>query len=79
MPVFAESSAVPLDDGCRSDQNHHLQTTRPNSIEPTPERAVATTKGRSAGPLPTENGHLMSEGEHLQFQGEPTPKPERGQ
>ena len=26
-----------------------------------------------------ENGHLMSEGQHLQFQGGPTPKPEANQ
>ena len=48
-------------------------------MEPTPEQAVATTKPRSAGPLPMENGQLMSEGEHLQFQGDATPKPEGDQ
>jgi len=26
-----------------------------------------------------ENGHLMSEGQHLKFQGSPTPKPEGDQ
>src|ERR1019366_8789738 len=56
MPVFAESLAVPLDHGCRFDENNHLQTTRQNSVEPTPEQAVATPKPRSAGALPMENG-----------------------
>ena len=68
-----------MDDGSRFDQHHHRQTTRPNSVEPTPEQAVATTKPRSAGPLPMENRHLMSESENLQFQGGPTPKPEGDQ
>jgi len=37
------------------------------------------TKPRSAGPLPVENGHLMPEGQHLKFQGGPTPKPKGDQ
>jgi len=40
---------------------------------------VTSTKPRSAGPLPVENRHLMSEGQHLKFQGSPTPKPEGDQ
>src|SRR5208282_2032516 len=48
-------------------------------VEPSPEQAVATAKPRSAGPLPMENGHLMSEGQHLKFQRGPTPKPEGDQ
>src|SRR5208282_5181592 len=57
--------------GCRLDQHHHLQAARPSSIEPGPQQAVALTKPRSTGPLPMENSHLMSEGQHLQFQGGP--------
>ena len=67
------------DDHKRVDGGDAVHTTRPNSVEPIPEQAVATTNSRSAGPLPMENGHLMSEGEHLQFQGSPTPKPEGDQ
>jgi hypothetical protein len=52
---------VQLDDGCGIDQNHHLETTTPDPVQPTPEQAVATTKpllGRAAvGGEP----HLMSE------------------
>jgi hypothetical protein len=48
-------------------------------VEPTPEQAVATTKPRSAGPLPMENSHLMSQSQDLQFQRGPTPKPEGDQ
>ena len=70
---------VPLDDGGRLDQHHHLQTAWPQSVEPSPEQAVATTKPRSAGPLPMENGQLMPESQHLQFQGDATPKPEGDQ
>jgi len=56
-----------------------IQAVRPSSVEPDPQQAVASTKPRSAGPLPVENGHLMSEGQHLKFQGGPTPKPEGDQ
>ena len=59
---------MPLDHGCGLDQHHHLQAARPSSVEPGPEQAVASTKPRSAGPLPMENGQLMSESKHLQFQ-----------
>ncbi len=47
--------------------------------QPSPQQAVASTKPRSAGPLPMENGQLMPEGQHLQFQGDATPKPEGDQ
>jgi hypothetical protein len=70
---------MPLDHGCRFYQHHHLQAARPNSVEPGPQQAVATTKPRSAGPLAMENGHLMSQSQHLKFQGGPTPKPEGDQ
>jgi len=70
---------VPLDHGCRFDQHHHLQPARPSSVEPGPQQTVASTKPRSAGPLPVENCHLMSEGQHLKLQGGPTPKPEGDQ
>ena len=78
-PISAKALPVPLDDGCRFDQNHHLQATRPNSVEPTPKQAIATTKPRSAGPLPVENSHLMSQSQDFQFQRGPTPKPEGDQ
>lgn len=67
---------MPLDHGCGLDQNHQLQAARPNPVEPNPQQAIAWTKLRSARPLPVENRQLMPEGEHLQFQGDPTPKPE---
>ncbi len=68
-----------MDHGCGLHQHHDLQTIRPNSVEPSPQQAVALTKPRSAGPLPMENCHLMSEGQHLQFQRGPTPKAEGDQ
>ena len=70
---------MPLDHGCRLDQHHHLQAARPNPVEPGPQQAIASTKPRSAGPLPVENGQLMPESQDLQFQRGPTPKPEGNQ
>ena len=59
-PKQAVALTMPLEDGGRLDQHHCLQTARPQSVEPSPQQAVALTKPRSAGPLPVENGHLMS-------------------
>ena len=67
---------MPLDHGCGLDQDHQLQAAWPNPVEPNPQQAITWTKLRSARPLPVENRQLMPEGEHLQFQGGPTPKPE---
>jgi hypothetical protein len=78
-PISARALPVPLDDGCRFDQNRRVHTTRPNSVEPTPEQEIATTKPRSAGRLPVGNSRPMSENQDFQFQRGPTPKPEGDQ
>jgi len=67
---------VPLDHGCGLDQNHRFQAARPSSVEPGPQQAIASPEPRSTGPPSAENSQLMSEGQHLKFQGDSTPKPE---
>ena len=48
-----------------ADQNHRLQTARPQSVEPDPEQAVDRKQPGSTRPLATKNVQLMTEGEDL--------------
>ena len=59
---------MPLDHRCRLDQDHHLQTAGPQSVEPDPEQAVDREQPEPTGSLSAENGQLMSKGENLEFQ-----------
>jgi hypothetical protein len=63
---------VPLDDGGRLDQHHHLQTARPQSVEPDPEQAVDRDQSEPTRPLVTKNVQLVTEGKVLQAQNHPT-------
>ncbi len=67
--VYIIVEDVPLDHGGSLHQHHHLQAVRPSSVEPSPQQSVALTKPRAARPLPAQNGHVMSESQHLKFQG----------
>jgi hypothetical protein len=56
---------VPLDDGCRLDQNHRVQTARPQTVEPDPEQAVDGEQPRPTRPLAAKNVQLVTEREVL--------------
>jgi hypothetical protein len=63
---------VPLDHRCRLDQQHHVEATRPEPVEPDPEQAVDSEQPGPTRPLTTKNMQLVTEGEVLQFQNRPT-------
>ena len=52
---------MPLDDGGRLDQNHRLQTARPQSVKPNPEQAVEREQPGPTRPPATKNAQLMAE------------------
>src|SRR5713226_7234297 len=54
-----QSLTVPLDHRCGLDQHHRLQTARPQSVEPDPERAV----DRTAGADPAAGGEERAAGD----------------
>ena len=54
---------MPLDDGCRFDQHHGVEDLRPDSEEPRPEQPVGGEEPRPARALPTQDGHLVSQGD----------------
>jgi len=60
-PKQAEALTMPLDDGGRLDQHHHLQTTRLQSVEPNPEQPVDREQPGPTRPLATKNAQLMME------------------
>ena len=59
---------MPMNDGRRLDQNHRLETARPEPAEPGPKQAVAGAKAQPAWALASEYAKLMAEGDDLQFQ-----------
>ena len=59
---------MPLDDGCRFNQHHGVEDLRPHSVQPRPEQPVGGQEPRAAGTLPTQDGHLMSQGDEFEFQ-----------
>jgi hypothetical protein len=59
--------------------NYHTANARVIPDKLFREARVTSTKPRSARPLPMQNGHLMSQSQHLQFQRGPTPKPKGDQ
>jgi hypothetical protein len=65
MPKQAEALTVPLDDGGRLDQHHHLQTAWPQSVEQDPEQAVDREQPEPTRPLPAKNVQLMTQGQVL--------------
>ena len=70
---------MPLDDGCRFDQHHGVEDLRPDSVKPHPEQAVGGEEPRLPAALPTQNGHLMSQSNKLEFQRGAAAQPEREQ
>ena len=70
---------MPLDDGCRFDQHHGVEDLRPDPVKPYPEQPVGGEESRLSGTLPAQDGHLMSQGDEFELQGEATTNPEREQ
>jgi hypothetical protein len=70
---------MPLDDGCRFDQHHGVEDLRPDPVKPNPEHSVALEEPRPAGAFPTQDVHLVSQGDEFELQGEATTNPEREQ
>ena len=70
---------MPLDDGCRFDQHHGVEDLRPDPVKPNPEQPVGGEKPRAARVLLAQDGHLMSQGDEFELQGETTTNPKREQ
>ena len=70
---------MPVDDGCRFDQHHGAEDLRPDPAKPNPEYSVGGEEPRLAGALPTQDVHLVSQGDEFELQGEATTNPEREQ
>jgi len=56
---------MPLDDGGRLDQDHHLQTAWPQSVKQNPEQAVDREQSKPNRPLPAKNVELVTQGQVL--------------
>ncbi len=62
---------MPANDSLRLDNDHGIQATGPQPIEPHPEKAVGTGQSGARGLPPFEYDQLMAEREH--FKLEPSP------
>ena len=70
---------MPLDDGCRFDQQHGVEDLRPDSVKPHPEQPVGGKEPRPVKALPTQDGHLVSQSNELKFERGAATHPEREQ
>ena len=70
---------MPLNNGCRFDQYHGVEDLRPNSVKPRPEQPVGGQEPRPTRALPTQDDHLMSQSNELEFQRGAAAQPEREQ
>ena len=70
---------MPLDDGCRFDQHHGVEDLRPDSVKPHPEQPLGGEEPRLARALPTQDGHLVSQSDELEFERGAASHPEREQ
>jgi len=70
---------MPVDYGCRLDQHHGVESLRPGSVQPNPEQPVGREELRPARALPAQDGHLVSQGDDLEFQRGPAAQPQREQ
>jgi hypothetical protein len=57
-----------LDDGCRFDQHHGVEDLRPDSVKSYQERAVGGEEPRLPAALPTQDSHLVTQSNELEFQ-----------
>ena len=70
---------MPLDDGRRFDQHHGVEDPRPDSVKPHPEQAVGGEEPKLPAALPTQDSHLVSQSNELEFQRGAASHPEREQ
>jgi hypothetical protein len=70
---------MPLDDGCRFDQDHGVEDLWPDSVKPHPEQPIGREVPRPARSLPAQDGQLMSQGDEFELQREATTNPKREQ
>ena len=70
---------MPVDHRRRFDQHHGVEDLRPDPVKPNPEQPIGGEEPRLAGTLPAQDGHLMSQGDEFELQGEATTNPEREQ
>lgn len=59
---------MPLNNGHRLDQHHGVEDMRPNPVKPGPEEPVGGEELKLTWALPPQDGHLMSQGDELNFQ-----------
>ena len=79
LTMEAEAFAMPVDHRRRFDRHHGVEDLRPDPVKPHPEQPVGGEEPGLARALPPQDGHLMSQGDELEFQGEATTNPEREQ
>jgi transposase InsO family protein len=70
---------MPPDHGCRLDQHHGVEDLRPDSVKPHPEQPIGGKEPRPAKPLPTQDGHLVSQSNEFELQRSAAAHPEREQ
>jgi hypothetical protein len=59
---------MPLDNGCRFDEHHGVEDLRPDSVKPHPEQAIGGEEPKLPAALPTQDSHLVSQSNELEFQ-----------
>jgi hypothetical protein len=59
---------MPPDDGCWFDQHHGVEDLRPNSVKPYPDESVGGEEPKLTRASPTQDGHLMPQGDELKLQ-----------
>ena len=70
---------MPGEHSCRFDQHHGVEDLRADSVKPHPEQPVGGEEPRLARALPTQDGHLVSQGDEFKFQRSAAANPEREQ
>jgi hypothetical protein len=64
---------MPLDHGCRLDQHHGIEDSRPNPVKPNPEKSVCGEEPNPTWVPAPQDAHLMSKGNEFKFKpGAPT-------
>ena len=60
---------MPLDYGCRLDQDHRVENRRPNPIKPNPEKPVHGKEPKPTWAMPPKDAHLIPQANQLELQG----------
>ena len=59
---------MPLEHGCWFDQHHGVEDLWPTPVKPYPEEPVGGDEPKVTRALPSQDGHLMSQGDELKLQ-----------